>query len=52
LPSKVNVLIELLTDLYGLEAYWNSTESIDAIGMSKANAATVGTKTSIKKKRT
>ncbi len=48
MPSKVNVFIEFLTDLYGLEPYWNSTKSIDPFA---ADAAAGGSKASTQKKR-
>ncbi len=48
MPSKVNVFIEFLTDLYGLEPYWSSAVNLDAIGVNKADATA---KANTKKKR-
>ena len=50
MPSKVNVFIEFLTDLYGLEPYWNVIDAEDASDIGKQHATSRG-KPTAKKKR-
>lgn len=38
MPSKANVFIEFLTDLYGLEPYWNKEFDLDAARAGKSGA--------------
>jgi DNA-binding transcriptional LysR family regulator len=35
MPSKVHVFIEFLSDLYGLEPYWNKALNLDKVGVGK-----------------
>lgn len=50
MPSKVNVFIEFLTDLYGLEPYWNAINA-DEISESGRSHAASRSKLPAKKKR-
>jgi DNA-binding transcriptional LysR family regulator len=38
MPSKVNVLIEFLAELYGSEPYWDKGMDLDSLGLGKALA--------------